>query len=509
MRYLLTLQTLWLAFGISLSAQAENNIALSHLHKSQATILREEIKQHAEVLADDTMEGREAGSAGGRSAATYIMRAVSEAGLQPAGLNGTFYQPFRAGCRNILAEVPAADSSNGDIEKEAIIVCAHYDHVGYGTRKTSHGPTGFIHNGADDNASGVATILEVAQALQQYEGKLKRRVLFIFWDAEEKGLWGSKHWLKHPTMSLNDVKLMINVDMVGRLRDKLSLYGTRSLPGLRYAWSKSNRDGAVSLDFPWETVNNSDHYPFFQTGIPITMVHTGLHDDYHTPSDDAYRLNYDGIEATSKLLLDFVVQMANRDAYSDFRWKALQEKERQQQAFERLPLDASRKLGITLGKLHSGMRIKSVVVGSRADKFGLRPGDKILSLDGETPKSFVSFRNHVATAAESVTLLVESKRDEPREVTISFDQQPPRLGLSWLTSEPEPNTIVVSRVLRDSVADRAGLRRLDRIHKINGEQIDDGDGFRRRIGELEEEAELLVERDGKLRIVTVEFSDQG
>ncbi len=522
---------------------AEVNSAMAALEHSRSTILREEIKRHAEVLADDTMEGREAGRPGGRSASIYVMRSLRKSGLKPAGLKGTCFQPFRAGCRNILAELQPTDSpakrdsmdasvpkgaevaflaesggaatglrqvrpSQESAADEFIIVCAHYDHVGYGTRKTSNGPTGYIHNGADDNASGVATVLEVAEALQKYPGKLKRRVLFVFWDAEEKGLWGSKHWLDHPTVPLDSVRLLVNVDMVGRLREKLSLYGTRSLPGLRWMWSKANIDNSVKLGFPWETLNNSDHYPFLERGIPITMVHTGLHDDYHTPSDDAYLLNYDGIKSATDLVLNFVVQAANAERLGQFRPEAIREKEVHQRLYEQPRSKSNRRLGITLAKTENGMRIQSVVVGALGDQFGLRPGQTILSLDGERPQTFAGFRRRLAESLDSITATIEDG-SEQRDVTITFEQpKKTRLGVLWNTNDAEPNTVTVTRVFRESVADAAGLRELDRIHKVNGIRVENGEGFQAQLADSVA-VELLIERDGKLRLVKFELPDDG
>ncbi len=220
----------------------ETNSALAAAH---ASITVEELREHIDTLASDSFEGREAGRRGGRAASAYIRQALKQEGLQPAGQGGTYYQSFGPGYRNILALVSGNDPQ---LAREFIVVTSHYDHVGFGNRRNSNGPVGYIHNGADDNASGVATVLEVAEALQQYTPGVARSVLFIFWDAEEKGLLGSKHWLRQPTIDLHQIRLMINTDMVGRLRnDKLSLVGTRSMAGLRTAWSRANLDDKLQL----------------------------------------------------------------------------------------------------------------------------------------------------------------------------------------------------------------------------------------------------------------------
>ena len=207
-----------------------------------------DLRRHVSALADDTFEGRETGSRGGRAAAGYLQMQFKAYGLRPAGESGGYFQQFNGNSRNILGMVEGSDPA---LRHEVILVSAHYDHVGYGNARNSFGPTGFIHNGADDNASGAATLLEVAQACAQLEPKPKRSILFALWDAEESGLNGSKHWLAKPTLKLSDVRLMINMDMVGRLRNnKLTVYGARTAGAAQagqHAQSRRTDDGRFRL----------------------------------------------------------------------------------------------------------------------------------------------------------------------------------------------------------------------------------------------------------------------
>src|SRR5262249_8247578 len=142
----------------------------------------------------------------------------------------------------------------------------------------------------------VAGLLEVADALGQLTEKPKRSILLAFWDGEEKGLLGSQHWVDSPTASLKDVVCMINADMIGRLRNShLVVYGVRTSLGLRELVCRQNDLPQLNLDFSWEMKPDSDHHSFFQHNIPIVMVHSGMHSDYHRPSDDADKINNDGI----------------------------------------------------------------------------------------------------------------------------------------------------------------------------------------------------------------------
>ena len=198
--------------GVGVTRSSAENVARG---SAAATITTESVERHVGALADDTFEGREAGSRGGRAAAVYIVKHLQAAGLTGGGPKGSFYQPFGAGYSNILALLPGSDP---ELKNQILIVSAHYDHVGYGNRRNSYGPTGFIHNGADDNASGVAAVLKVVDAFSQLPERPKRTILFAFWDGEEKGLLGSEHWVGQPTVPLSKVMLMINADMIGHVR---------------------------------------------------------------------------------------------------------------------------------------------------------------------------------------------------------------------------------------------------------------------------------------------------
>jgi acetylornithine deacetylase/succinyl-diaminopimelate desuccinylase-like protein len=221
------------------------------------SITGSELRAHVDVLADDSFEGREAGQRGGRAAAGYLRDRLQSSGLRGAGDDGGFDQVFGNGYRNVLGLLEGSDP---DLKNEVILVGAHYDHVGYGSRANSLGPWGYVHNGADDNASGTAGLLETMDAIVRLSERPKRSILFAFWDGEEKGLLGSKHWAATPTIPLSRVVFAINVDMIGRLRDQsLKIYGARSGWGLRRLLASQNNDDALRLEFDWAMKSNSDH----------------------------------------------------------------------------------------------------------------------------------------------------------------------------------------------------------------------------------------------------------
>lgn len=283
--------------------------ALDSIHTDQ-------LQAYVEALADDSYEGRSSGTRGGRAAANFIVKRLTDFGLAGGAMGGNYLQPFGHGRRNVMAVYPGSDP---ELKNEWIVVGAHYDHVGYGNRRTSFGPIGYIHNGADDNASGVAALLEFAEALANHKVPLKRSVLIAFWDGEELGMLGSKHWMRRPTIPVSNVKLAVNIDMIGRLREgRMELVGTRTGYGLRRLASVAE-DNDLWVDFTWELEENSDHWTFIQRGIPTVMLHTGLHDDYHRPSDDVEHLNFEGIRFAGRYLFDLITTAADEPKLPSFR----------------------------------------------------------------------------------------------------------------------------------------------------------------------------------------------
>ena len=201
------------------------------------------IADHVQVLADDAFEGREGGHRGGRAASSYIEQEIRPLGLIPAGMNKSYFQSFptRFGTlRNVLVMIPGSDPV---LQSEVIVVGAHYDHVGYGNKRNSFGPFGYVHNGADDNASGVAGLIEIVETLARFPDPCRRTILFAFWDGEEQGLLGSKYFIKNRPDCIQGKKIIfsINLDMIGRLRHRqLSVFGGRSAVGLETLVTHAN-----------------------------------------------------------------------------------------------------------------------------------------------------------------------------------------------------------------------------------------------------------------------------
>ena len=370
--------------------------------------------RHVAALADDALEGREGGSRGGRAAGAYIVETLRGAGLRPAGDEGTYYQRFGT-MRNILALVPGSDPA---CARELVVVGAHYDHVGYGTAANSYGPTGLIHNGADDNASGVAGVLEIAEVLQAMPAKPRRPVLLAFWDGEEKGLLGSWHFVRVRPQPLRDLRpvFVVNLDMIGRLRgERVEIYGGRTMTGLRRILTETNRETGLELIFDWDIVDDSDHFPFIESRVPTVMLHTGLHDEYHRPSDDVQLVDTAGVERVARLALEVVTTVADAPgALPPFRDASRREKNAHRDALERvLPLPP----GSPRGRWGMSTRadagdpqaptVVRVVPDSPLDRAGLRCGDRILAIDGEPVGNQDTMLRRMAAAGDALALEVD------------------------------------------------------------------------------------------------------
>jgi C-terminal processing protease CtpA/Prc len=470
------------------------------------TIHTQELRQHCKVLASDTLEGRETGSRGGEAAGAYIVGLLrKERRVLPAGPDGDYYQPFPPNSRNILVRLPGSDDA---LKGEYVVVGAHYDHVGYGTARNSRGPIGYIHNGADDNASGTAALLELVDACCSLDAAPKRSILFIFWDGEENGLLGSKYWVQSPTVPLDRIRLVFNIDMVGRLRqNRAEVFGSRSGPGLRGLLSAQNTDSPIALNFLWETRRDSDHYSFFAQQVPYLMIFTGKHPDYHTPYDDVEKLNVDGMERITRLLFRTVYAAAQQPTLPPFRSAALQEgTQAQEEAETPLPSPPSR-LGVTWDEERAKqnvIQLTEVDPGSAAESAGLQPGDRIVEFDGTRIATPENMREAVFSAGIPANAVVERTGEKSlRVLTVHLHGAVDPTGIACRVDDAEPDCVIVNRVLPGSPAYRAGLRVNDRIQKVGLSRFRSMQEFSALLGTGHGPFEIQIERDGEPKVLRI------
>lgn len=331
-------------------------------------------------LSSDDLEGRATGSHGAHLAGDYIASRFEDLGLTPHGTDGWF-QPFEfvthpnphdstvvvhTSGRNVIGYLDAGAD-------ETVIVGAHYDHLGYGGEGSRAPGDSAIHNGADDNASGVAGLLEIARRLED-NGMKANNVLFIAFSGEEEGLFGSKYFVNHPTIALDRVKYMINLDMVGRLRESLIVGGAGTSPTWIPLLDKTGHpDFAIKIDS--SGLGPSDHASFYLKDIPVLHLFTGQHQDYHKPSDDSPLINYDGIYEVASYAARLIESLDAPEALAFT--KTRDEDPRRAAEFK-----------VTLGVMPDytyngkGLRIDAVLDDRPAAHAGLQDGDVVIELGG-------------------------------------------------------------------------------------------------------------------------------
>ncbi len=485
----------------AIASAAEANAVAAALQ----SITAEQMQQCVNMLADDAFEGREAGSRGGRAACAYLSGELQKRHVQGAGIDGGLYQDFGIGSRNLLARLPGSDPK---LDGQYVLVSAHYDHVGYGKPNNSFGPIGHIHKGADDNASGVAGLLAIIDAFNKLPQHPRRSILFAFWDGEEQGLLGSRHWINNPTVPLDHIAIALNMDMIGRLRkEKVEVYGARTSYNLRRFVAQENEGSNLLLDFHWEMRADSDHYPFYEKNVPVMMLHTGLHSDYHRPSDTADKINATGMREVAQLAFRIALDLAEADTLAGFRRQSHQEGPATQAEIERPLPPLPGRFGVRwedTAEMQRGLLVSQIMPDSPAAKAGIKSGDRIVQFAGHEVPTGKEFRSLVLAAESPVAIVVERQGSEkPIELKADLIGGPLQVGISWSSDEAEPHSVVVLRVVPDSPADRAGIKVDDRIEQVDGKDFASSDEFDRLLSNEPNPLEMSVESHGQIRHVKV------
>ena len=275
----------------------------------------------------------------------------------------------KADVKNVIGVL----DGEGPLADETIVIGAHYDHVGRGGNGSLAPGSTEIHNGADDNASGTVALVELARRLGQRKEKPARRLVFIAFTAEERGLIGSDHYIKNPVFPLEKTVAMLNMDMVGRLLDeKLTIFGTGTATEWKDLIEKTNQ-GFQVVSKP-EGYGPSDHSSFYKKKVPVLHFFTGTHSDYHRPGDDWEKINIAGVQRVTDMIEQItlaVAQNPKRPEYLEVKGSAQIERGGNRPYFGSIPDFGTDKPGYALG---------GVASGSPADKGGLKSGDLIIQL---------------------------------------------------------------------------------------------------------------------------------
>lgn len=319
---------------------------------------------------------------------------------------------------NVIGVVPGRDPSRA---REAVVVGAHYDGLGLGGSGSLDPVPGEIHNGADDNASGVAALLELAQFFAYPTNRPDRSLVFVAFGAEEEGMLGSARFVAEPIVPIHDIVAMINMDMIGRLEGELVIYGVGSSEVWPGMIADANAEVGLPLRLMPEGYGPSDHAAFYLRQIPVLAFFTGVHEDYHRATDDPERLNLPGTERIAALVRAVAARLANGAGRPAFDPREYEPREIAAPA-------AAPGTGVRLGAVPSpadagaGVTVERVVDGSPAAAGGVEPGDRIVSLGGRP----------VETIYDYVRALEELEADRPARVVVERDGA--RLTLSV---EPE------------------------------------------------------------------------
>jgi len=387
--FLLCLPLLWL-----LAAQAQQQAPF---------------KQHISYLASEALKGRFTGSKGEKAAAQYIVEQYKQNGITNVAGNynaGKYLQGFQYH--------PKVDSTRTTIKghnvvayinnkaASTVVIGAHYDHLGMGDPHYSrYRGTPAVHNGADDNASGDALIIELAKTLKGDAYK-NNNYLIIAFSGEEEGLLGSKWFVEHPMIDLTKVSYMLNYDMVGRVdSNKVVIGGVGTSP----AWKDAMHGIKTPLHIKTTEsgVGPSDHTSFYLKNIPVLHFFSGQHADYHMPTDDEAKINYSGMQDIFNYTLQLIAQLNNKGKIAFTKTKDENN-------------DDAPKFSVTLGVMPDytfegeGMRIDAVTDGKPASKAGLVAGDVVIQLGDIQVKDMMSYMKGLSAFKKGDATIVKVKR---------------------------------------------------------------------------------------------------
>jgi Zn-dependent M28 family amino/carboxypeptidase len=401
--------------------------AVFTIRAQDATVISS-LQNDVKFLASDKMEGRMTGTKGEKKAASYIAKRMKKLGLLPAGTEG-YYQPFNFESGNGHVggsgnkKVYNGKNVLGKIDNGAsrtVIIGAHYDHLGYGETGSRHTGEKAIHNGADDNASGVAVLLHLADLLRNADKS--HNYLLIAFSAEELGLGGSKRFVENPTVPLRSTSYMINMDMVGRLmadRESRSTYGKLAINGVGTSpkfdslLNTLNRN-RFDLILGQSGIGPSDHTSFYLKEIPVLHFFSGQHSDYHKPTDDFEKLNYHGMYHIATYINELVKALNTLAPLP----------------YQRTKSDSSAKapkLKVTLGIMPDymfsgeGLKIDGVIPERPAARAGIAAGDVIISIGEKRVKNIQDYMQVLGAFNPGEKAILQLlRKDEEIELEVIF-----------------------------------------------------------------------------------------
>jgi len=378
----------------------------------------DDFRSHIGYLASDGLEGRMAGTKGDKLAKDYIVNHFTNAGLpakRSVEVQEHYVRPSRMSKEkvltyNIIGTLPGNDPL---LKDEYVVIGGHYD----STKNPAFSRNTLfdrISNGADDNASGTAMTLELFEKYASLNNH-KRTLVFILFGGEELGLLGSRYYTDNPTIQLDKVQLMVNLDMIGRLDDEKNVYlggvpTAKDLDKVIDSFSVDSNLNVISYDHSVSGIQSlfsrSDHYNFYKNDIPSLFFFTGIHPDYHTPRDEIDKVNFEGLKLISNLVDKVVGEAANRS--EKFEFKPLPA-----EANEQPPM----KMEVTLGVMPDyaydgkGLKIDSVIAKRPAKRAGMIDGDIVLKIQDTDIDDIYKYMEALSTLKPDSKVKVTILRD--------------------------------------------------------------------------------------------------
>ncbi|MDB9782132.1 M28 family peptidase [Winogradskyella sp.] len=393
------------------------------------TTYKNTIKEDVVFLADDKLEGRQTGTEGEKLASDFLVQRFKAIGLEPKGTDG-FLQAFSFKPKtDPHKEVQFTTNADSTITgrnvigyinnnaKNTIVIGAHYDHLGFGGEGSLYREGDkAVHNGADDNASGVAVMMDVASRLSIDKGlkqNTNNNYLFMAFSGEEMGLLGSNYFSKNPTVEAESINYMINMDMVGRMKadSTLAVYGTGTSPMFKQT-IKANNDKFKIIENE-SGVGPSDHTSFYLIDIPVLHFFTGQHEDYHKPGDDAEKLNYEGMNLISNYIYTIISDLDDNGEL------AFRKTKNESEEAPRFKVG----LGVVPDYLYDGkgMRIDGTREDTPAFNAGILKGDIVLKLGDSTVTNMMSYMRALSIFDNGDEADITIKRgDEIIETKVKF-----------------------------------------------------------------------------------------
>jgi aminopeptidase YwaD len=316
--------------------------------------------------------------------------------------------------RNVIMLLPGEDEL---LKNEYVIIGGHFDHLGMGGSSSRARDTVAVHHGADDNASGIGEMIELAEKFALTAGSHKRSIIFAAFSGEELGLLGSKYFTENPLVDLAKVNAMINLDMVGRLRDSsaLQIGGAGTAEGLKDLVKSLSDTNTLKLTITEEGSGPSDHSSFYGKNIPVLFFSTGAHMDYHTPSDTWDKINYPGMVKISDLVFIIAEKLANDSTRLKFK-----------ESGPKVEINRTmRRQGVTLGimpdfagNVKNGLRADLVTPGKPAALGGMKKGDIITLINGKTVNNIQDYMFRMGQLKHGETISIEVLRGGKKEVLL-------------------------------------------------------------------------------------------